>query len=348
MKKFLIFLVVVIIGGYFGYPYYEAYTIGKKATFTDRDASVTIAIGENVKFAELSKILKSKKVIESEEDFIELANFKGYGDEVIPFKKLLVSKDWNTYNALVNNIHFAVNNYEGVVDVVISNVRTVDDIAGKVASFIDADSTSLSNVFNNDSIINHYGFTKTTFSTFFLPNTYECYQDITPEDFIQKMAKEYKKFWNEERIQKAKDLGMTQSEITILASIVYEEQKVKFDEQDIIAGLYINRLQSGWMLQADPTVKYAWGDPTIKRLLFKHLEIESPYNTYKHIGLPPGPISIPEPRTIDAVLNYEKHDYYYMCAKPEYSGYHNFSKTLKQHNIYAKAYQKWLNQENIK
>ena len=350
MKK-LLFTIVVLglaIGVYIGYPYYKAYTIGKSETFTTEKNSVTIKIPKGSKFSDLSGIFKEKGIIDNSEDFTFLADFKGYADEEIPFKKLKISNNWNSYNSLVNNLHYAVNNYKGTVDVVISNVRSVEDIAGKVASFIDADSIELSELFNNDSVIAHYGFTKETFPTFFLPNTYECYIDITPEEFLQKMADEYKNFWNAERKQKARDLELSQSEVTILASIVYEEQKVKFDEQDMIAGLYLNRLRKGWLLQADPTVKYAWGDPSIKRLLFKHLEIESPYNTYKYPGLPPGPISIPEPRTIDAVLNYKHHDYYYMCAKPEYSGYHNFSKTLKQHNIYAKEYQKWLNKEGIK
>jgi UPF0755 protein len=174
------------------------------------------------------------------------------------------------------------------------------------------------------------------------------YQNISKEDLFGKLKDYYKTFWNEDRKAKAQTLGLSQSEVTILASIVYEEQKVKFDEQPTIAGLYINRLKSGWLLQADPTVKFAIGDPTIKRLLYKHLEYQSPYNTYIHKGLPPGPISYPESQTIDAVLDYEKHDFMYMCAKPEYSGYHNFSKTLNQHNVYAKEYQNWLNKEGIK
>ncbi len=339
---------MLAVAGYIAYPYYQAYTIGDKATFSGADSDVTITVGEGSNFNDLATALEENGVIDSKDDFQFLANFKKFGDEEIPFRKLKVLKEWNTYNALINNIHYAVINYKGTVDVVINNVRNVADVAGVVSHFIDADSTEVANVFTNDSIISHYGFNSTTWPTFFLPNTYECYTDITPEEFIEKMAVEYKAFWNEERQQKARDLGYQQSEVTILASIVYEEQKVKFDEQAKIAGLYINRLKNGWKLQADPTVKYALGDFTLKRLLYVHLEVDSPYNTYMHGGLPPGPISIPEPRTIDAVLDYEKHDYFYMCAKPEYSGYHNFSKTLSQHNTFAKKYQQWLNSEGIR
>ena len=159
--------------------------------------------------------------------------------------------------------------------------------------------------------------------------------------------KEYKKFWNSNRIKKANIIGLSQSEVTILASIVQMEQQIKFDEHSKIAGLYINRLQKGMKLQADPTVKFALKKPNLRRLYYKHLEVDSPYNTYKYDGLPPGPICIVDPRVIDAVLNYSKHDYIYMCAQPSYSGYHNFSSTIVEHERYKKMYISWLSLEKI-
>lgn len=347
MKKLIVLILVLVVAGYFGYPYFKVYQISN----TPIESGFNLPIASEMSYADLGEELQSSGYIESSSDFIILVKHKGYQDEKIPSGKLKIEKEWNTYNSLVNNIHYYANpsiQKRVIVNVVINNVRTIEDVAGVAASFIDTDSASLSAIFNNDSIIAHYGFTKQTFPTFFIPNTYECYSDITPEQFIQKLASCYKNFWNATRIQKAADLNLSQSEITILASIVYEEQKVKFDEQAKIAGLYINRLKDGWKLQADPTVKYAVGDFTLRRILKKHLKTQSPYNTYLHEGLPPGPISIPELQTIDAVLNYESHDYFYMCAKPEYTGYHNFSKTLDQHNVYSNAYHKWSDQQNIR
>ena len=347
MKKLIVLILVLVGAGYFGYPYFKVYQISN----TPIESGFNLPIVSEMSYADLGEELQNSGYIESSSDFIMLVKHKGYLNEKIPSGKLKIEKEWNTYNSLVNNIHYYANpsiQKRVIVNVVINNVRTIEDVAGVVASFIDADSSSLSAIFNNDSIIAHYGFTKQTFPTFFMPNTYECYSDITPEQFIKKLASCYKNFWNATRIQKAADLNLSQSEITILASIVYEEQKVKFDEQAKIAGLYINRLKDGWKLQADPTVKYAVGDFTLRRILKKHLKTQSPYNTYLHEGLPPGPISIPELQTIDAVLNYESHDYFYMCAKPEYTGYHNFSKTLDQHNVYSNAYHKWSDQQNIR
>ena len=350
MKKLIALIIVLGVAGYFGYPYYEVYRISNQPTFTNLEKDKKIKVTDSLSISDFSALLEENNIIDSKEDFVTLATYKGYDSEIIPSGTFKVLKEWNTYNSLLNNVHIYAkpSGNRQIVDVVINNVRTIEDVAGVVAFFIDADSTALSDLFNNDSVIAHYGFTKDVFPTFFMPNTYECYSDITPEQFLQKLADSYKAFWNSNRVQKAADLGLSQSEVTILASIVYEEQKVKFDEQAKIAGLYINRIKNGWKLQADPTVKYAVGDFSLRRVLYKHLEVDSPYNTYKYAGLPPGPISIPEPQTIDAVLNYESHEFFYMCAKPEYTGYHNFSKSLHQHNVYASEYQKWLKQQNIK
>ncbi len=350
MKKLIVLIVVLGIAGYFACPYYELYRIGNQQTFTSLEKDKKIKVTDSISISDFSVLLEENGIIYSKEDFVTLATYKGYDSEIIPSGNFKILKEWNTYNSLLNNLHIYAkpSGNRRIVNVVINNVRTIEDVARVVSKQINADSISLSDLFNNDSLIIHYGFTKETFPTFFMPNTYECYSDISPEQFLEKLANSYKLFWSPSRILQASDLGLSQSEVTILASIVYEEQKVKFDEQAKIAGLYINRLKNGWKLQADPTVKYALGDFTLRRILYKHLEVESPYNTYKYDGLPPGPISIPEIQTIDAVLNYESHEYFFMCAKPEYTGYHNFSKTLQQHNVYASAYQKWLKQQNIR
>ena len=175
----------------------------------------------------------------------------------------------------------------------------------------------------------------------FIPNTYQFYWNTSAEKFIERMAEEFKSFWTQDRLQKANDLGFKQSEVITLASIV-EQETQKDDEKARVAGVYINRLNKGIKLQADPTVIYAIGDFSIRRVLYSHLEYDSPYNTYKYVGLPPGPICIPSITSIDAVLNYEEHSYLYFCAREDFSGYHNFARTLAQHNANARKYQQAL------
>ncbi len=344
MKKLLyLFLIIILLVAGAGYYVYNLANT-KSLLFTEQ--SKTIEIKKQIPFSQIGTFLENQNLIADKNSVDLIIKVKQFDKLILSEGKITLKKDW-TNNQLVNQLKL-MRNQKKIVSVIFGSVRNLEALAGKIAPFIELDSTTLINTFRNPTIQKKYGFNNQTFLTLFIPNTYDVYFNITAEEFIQKMAKEYKIFWNAERIAKAKQLNLSQSEITILASIVYEEQKVKFDEQPKIAGLYLNRLKNNWMLQADPTVKFALGDPTIKRLLYKHLEVESPYNTYKHIGLPPGPICLPEPRTIDAVLNHTKHDYFYMCAKPEYSGYHNFSKTLAQHNSYAKKYQRWLTKEGIR
>lgn len=329
-----------------GYPYYKVFKVKDIDNIAFETKTKNVSIEQSISFSKLGSFLVKNNIIKDKEAFDLIVNFKHYDTVSLSKGMITIKKEW-TNNQLVNQLYL-MRNQKRIVNLTFGSVKNLEGLAGKIAESVALDSTTLIQGFNNDAIHQKYGFNATTFISLFIPNTYEVYYDITVEELIAKMAIEYKKFWNAERLTKAKELKMSQSEITILASIVYEEQKVKFDEQAKIAGLYLNRLKNSWLLQADPTVKFALGDPTIKRLLYKHLEVESPYNTYRNAGLPPGPIALPEPRTIDAVLNYEKHDYFYMCAKPEYSGYHNFSKTLNQHNTYAKEYQRWLTSEGIR
>ena len=190
------------------------------------------------------------------------------------------------------------------------------------------------------------GFTPETILTLFIPNTYEVYWNLSAEKLMQRMKREYDAFWTPARLSKAKAVGLTPIEVAVLASIV-EEETAAADEYPVVAGLYINRLRRGIPLQADPTVKFAVGDFTLRRILFEHLKVDSPYNTYKHTGLPPGPLRVPSTRSIDAVLNYMKHNYLYMCAKEDFSGRHNFARTLAEHNRNARRYQAELNRRGF-
>lgn len=219
------------------------------------------------------------------------------------------------------------------------NIRTREKLASLLSKKIESDSSSILTLLNNTVFMDSLGFKPETFIAMFLPDTYEVYWTTTPKELVIRLKKEYDKFWDEERLAKAKSIGLNPVEVITLASIVSEESNVK-EEQPTIAGVYINRLHQNIPLQADPTIKFILNDPSVKRILFKHLSIKSPYNTYINKGLPPGPIVIPSLYTIDAVLNYEHHNYRYFCAKPSLDGSHNFAVTLEQHNRNAKAYQK--------
>lgn len=233
------------------------------------------------------------------------------------------------------------------VKLVVPSARTLDRLAGAVGKQLMTDSASIVALLSDKQLIDSLGYTTETFPTLFLPNTYEVYWTMTPEQFIARMVKEHNRYWNAHRLAKAKAQGLTPEEVSTLASIVDEETN-KNDEKPTVAGLYLNRLHRGILLQADPTVKFAHGKFDLRRILLTHLTIDSPYNTYKYAGLPPGPIRIPSIAGIEAVLNPAQHNYIYMCAKEDFSGYHNFATTLSQHNNNARRYQQALNQRGIK
>ncbi len=233
------------------------------------------------------------------------------------------------------------------VNVTFNNVRTLPELAGRVSSQLDVDSLALLNYLLCDEVEERYGFNSSTLISMFIPNTYQFYWNTTPEKFVSRMHSEYNKFWSESRDAKAQKLKLTRVEVMTLASIIYEETK-QTSEMARVAGVYTNRLRIGMPLQADPTVKFAIGDFTIKRVLHKHLEFDSPYNTYKYRGLPPSPIAMPSIAAIDAALSPEKHSYLYFCARPTFDGFHNFAKTLSEHNANAREYINELNRLKIK
>jgi UPF0755 protein len=208
------------------------------------------------------------------------------------------------------------------------------------------DSASLAKMLTDTAFCSSIGYTEETLPALFIPNTYEVYWDISLEEFIERLQKENALFWNNERLNKANTLGMSKEEVVTLASIV-DSETANNGEKPRVAGLYINRLKKGMLLQSDPTVIFATKDFTIRRVLNHHLQTESPYNTYKYKGLPPGPIRIPSIAGIDAVLNYEKHNYIYMCAKEDFSGTHNFASTYSAHLANARRYTKALTARGI-
>lgn len=227
-----------------------------------------------------------------------------------------------------------------------NNIRTVEQFAQKAGEQLMFSQEELLALLSDTERLSALGFTKETLPALFIPDTYEFYWTVSPERFIDRMKKEYDRFWNDLRREKAEKISLTPVEVATLASIV-EEETNDSEELSIVAGLYLNRLKRGILLQADPTVKFAAGDFEMRRILLAHLQIDSPYNTYKYVGLPPGPIRIPSKRGIDAVLNYTKHDYLYMCAKEDFSGRHNFAKTLAEHNRNAERYHAALSARKI-
>ena len=240
-----------------------------------------------------------------------------------------------------------VSNEQTPVKLVIPSTRTIEQLTGAISRQLMLDSLELSKFLTHPIYYESVGYKKETLPSLFIPNTYEVYWNIKPEILMTRLMNERRKFWNDTRIAKAKKLNMTPEEVATLASIIDEETN-NDEEKPVVAGMYINRLKRAMPLQADPTVKYAIGDPTRKRILKKDLETDSPYNTYKNKGLPPGPIRIPTIQAIESVLNYTRHNYLYMCAKEDFSGKHNFAKTLSEHNINARRYQQALNKLNIK
>jgi UPF0755 protein len=233
------------------------------------------------------------------------------------------------------------------VKLVFNNIRTKQELAGNISAQIEADSVSILTKLDDNNYLKQFGFTSQNVMSMFIPNTYEVYWNITAEKFMERMFKENKAFWNEKRIQKLKEIRLTQLEAYTLASIV-EKETNQNDEKPDVAGVYINRLRDGWLLQADPTLVFALGDFSIKRVLNVYKTINSPYNTYMYLGLPPGPICLPSISSIDAVLNFRQHKYMYFCAREDFSGYHNFAVTLDQHLLNAAKYQQALDKQGIK
>ncbi|KXX71573.1 endolytic transglycosylase MltG [Flammeovirga sp. SJP92] len=239
------------------------------------------------------------------------------------------------------------------IKITFNNARTIEDVAERITPRLEMTADQFYDAATDPALLKELGLDSLTVKALFLPNTYEVYWTISPKQLMRRLKKEYDRFWNKDRKVKAEAIGLTPFQVSTLASIV-ESETIKPDEMPKVAGLYVNRLNRNWALQSDPTVVYAAVQvgmvkefTDVKRVLNKHLEVDSPYNTYKYSGLPPGPIRIPSTTAINAVLNAEKHKYMYMVADADFSGYHHFSKTLTEHNRYARIYQNALNKKRV-
>lgn len=331
----IVFIVALAGAGFRGYQLYR-YIFDENI-----QTPGSIIIPLDATYEQVIDSLKKNNIIENYNAFDWVAKRKKYSESIKPGKYLL-DKGLNT-NEILNMLR---SGDQQPVMVTFNSLRFIEELAGAVSKYIEPDSLELIQKFTDPLVHAKYGFNKNTFHCMFIPNSYEFYWTATADQFLERMSMEYKRYWNEERSKKAKELGLTPEEVMTVASIVQEETNKK-DEKPIVAGLYLNRIKRGIPLQADPTVKFALGNFRIKRVLNSHLAIDSPYNTYKYPGLPPGPINFPELSSIESVLNAANTPYIYMCARQDFSGYHNFSKTLSGHNENARKYKAALDSMEI-
>ena len=341
-KKFLFSLLALILTSGLITAYFFYSRIYQPNVVMEYEKEVFVYIPTDANFEDVQQILIASGVVQNTSSFRWVAEQKNFIHN-IKSGRFLLENGMNN-NELVNLLR---SGRQTPVNVVFNNVRTKEQFAGKVASQLELDSLALLLAMVDTAFTNPLDLDALTVSSIFIPNTYEFYWDVSVPDFLARMTAEHHHFWTEHRKTKAQKLKLSQKDITTIASIV-EKETIKKDEQPKVAGLYLNRLERGIKLESDPTVIFAIGDFTINRVLNKDLKIDSPYNTYKYKGLPPGPISIPSIQAIDAVLNHEKHDFIFMCAKDDFSGYHNFAKTYAGHLNNARKYRKALNQRGIK
>jgi UPF0755 protein len=335
---YVIVLIFVVAGFKFASAYQRAYspnihTPGRKPLY--------FYIHSGSTYQDIIDSIYAYNLVKNVKSFEWVARHKKLDAHIHPGRYRVTNNMSN--NAFINMLRSGL---QEPVNVVINTARTMEELARRLSSQIEPSKEELLQLFNDESFIGQYGFNRKTILGMFLPNTYQFWWNTSPEFFFNRMHTEYEKFWNNDRTAKAREINFDPNNVITLASILINETN-KENEYRRIAGVYINRLNKGIKLQADPTVKFALGDFEKSRILKKDVLIDSPYNTYLYYGLPPGPISLPSIRAIDAVLDYEKHDYLYFCAKEDFSGYHNFARTLIQHNKNARLYQKALNRLKI-
>jgi UPF0755 protein len=329
-------LAILVVGGYYGLKFYNVYFAPNT---TGKEKYVYVRTGSSKE--DLFKELNYKGTLKNVGTFSEAAEKMALGNSLKP-GRYRVEKGMNN-RTLINMLK--AGNQEPV-KLKFQNIRKKENFAGYLSRNLEPDSAKFLSVLDSTALLEKHGFNQENSYVMFIPNTYEMYWNTSASDFFDKMHAEYEKFWNSERKAKAASLNLSPVEVSILASIV-DAEALYDKEMPIIAGLYLNRLNKGILLQADPTVIYANGDFTVKRVTNALLQVQSQYNTYKFAGLPPGPIMMPSINAIDAVLNKNDNNYIYMCAKEDFSGYHNFAVTVQEHERNAKKYRDALNKRNI-
>lgn len=335
----VLILLGILVGGAFGYYIYQQiYTPNVYAAAEPHQ----LFIPTGATFSTVSANLTSSKIIKNKASFEWVAARMNYPNKIYPGRYLIEA---NTNNREL--VQLLRSGKQTPLNVTINNIRTKGQLYEYLEGKLEAEVPAIRGILEDSTFLVEKGFTEENIISLFIADTYQFNWNTSAEEFVERMHKEYTKFWSEERKMQARKQELKPLEVTSLAAIVQEEV-AKNDEMPRVAGVYLNRLEKGMLLEADPTVKFALQDFGIRRLLFKHLEVESPYNTYKNKGLPPGPICIPSKLALEAVLAPETHDYLFFCAKEDFSGYHNFAATYKQHKLNAKRYHKALNERGIK
>ncbi len=338
-KAILLVLVILATGlAYYGYNIIYGPNISDTLTET------SLNLPQGTDFDTLTKILVDKDIIIDEFNFRMVSKLMKFNTRKNISGRFEIVPGWSN-RELISLLRA---NKQVTINVTINSVRLISDMAGKVSQYIEPDSLKLLNYLTDEDNLLEWGYTTETILSLFIPNTYQFYWDTSPEKFVKRMQTEHDKYWNtKNRKENLAKHGLTPAESYTLASII-EKETTNPKETKTISGVYHNRLRQGIALQADPTVVFGVGDFTIRRVLNKHLEHPSPYNTYLHLGLPPGPIYMPTLSSLDAAIFPEDHKYIFFCAKPGYDNEHSFAKTLSQHNRNARMYHSWLNKEGIK
>ena len=337
--KFFIRLVIAlfVLGSILGYVAYDK-IFGVNTS--DEEKELFIPTGSEYNY--LTQLLESEGIVRDVSSFGLVSKLMKYGSKVRPGRFIIPAQLSNR-----KLIQLLRSGKQSPVNVTISTGRKLENIAGVVSKRIEADSQSILSAFLNPAFLESMDLDTANAISAVIPNTYEFFWDTDAVQFAERMKKESDLFWNEERDAKRRSMDMSRSEVSTLAAIVEKESNLKA-ERPTMAGVYVNRLNQDIPLQADPTVVFGLNDFTIRRVLNKHLESDTPYNTYKYSGLPLGPICMPSISSIDAILNYERHDYIFFCAKPGYNNGHLFAETNAQHERNARKYHRWLDQEGIK
>ena len=341
-KKSALILMFLILAGILWAGWVTWNSIIRSNVWLNGQKELFFTIPANSTFEDITRKLYGQGIIINRGSFELMARLRGYPSNIKPGGYLI--KEGMTNFSIVNMLR---SGRQTPVRLIFNNIRTKDDLVRRISLQLAADSTRLMQLLNDSAYLSKYNVSPESALMLFIPNTYEFYWNTSAEKLIERMYREQKKFWTESRKQKAKDMQLTLKEVFILASIV-EKETNRNDEKPKIAGVYMNRLRNGWLLQADPTLVYALGDYSIHRVWGSYTRIDSPYNTYLYKGLPPGPICIPSIASIDAVLNYEKNDFNFFCAREDLSGYHNFAIGAEEHSRNAAKYQQALNKLNIR
>ena len=344
MKKIFLYFFIGLLILFTGISFfiYQKYIVGPNVP--KGLPETYIHIPTNSSFDEVVELLKTEGIIKDEASFRWFAEYMKYQRDPMRAGRFKIQPAWSN----IELIRHLRNGKQAPVKLVLNNERLIEEVAAKVARFIEPDSLEMITLLQDETYLEQIGYTNETLMSLFIPNTYEFFWNTTPEKFMERMIKEHDGFWQKDnRLEKATAINLSPAEVYTLASIV-ERETTQNTEKPRMAGVYLNRLEKGMLLQADPTSVFARRDFSARRVTDYHTKFDSPYNTYLYKGLPPGPISMASISSIDAVLNAEKHDYVYFCAKGDGSGLHNFAKTLAAHNQNASIYRRNLRKRGLR